>query len=447
MNRSDSLMGCDILVALGRATVEGYTLFGQNSSGKARASQPLVLVPGRGYAPGETLRADHLEIPQARQTFTVLASQPPARWGYVHGVNAHGLAAGCAAFPNKLHGETATLSGTDLVRLVLERCRSALQAVELISEMLDRHGQGAFPNCPPESAADHALMIADAAEAYLFETAGRYWVYQEIEQVRAVSNLCTIRQDWDRISPGLGSLAIERGWWPRDGSKLDFADALAQSPVGEASALRRWGRATLLLEQQNGHIDAEFLRRVLGDHYEGTHFEIDPLAALNGPAPLCQHGNAPAAVPTAASMIACLGGPDDRLPTVGCAFGPPCLSVYFPVFLDGTLPDGFSRVGPESVADTMNGRIYRLNERVRSEPQLWSAVRERMATLQDEFDRESEDVQLEGAALKKRGERSALESLTTSFMQRNLEQFDNVLAEFGVRMPVALAPAMPMFEY
>jgi hypothetical protein len=117
------------------------------------------------------------------------------------------------------------------------------------------------------------------------------------------------------------------------------------------------------------------------------------------------------------------------------------------VFLEGTLPEAFSRVGPESLADTMNGRIFRLNERVRSQPQLWSRVRERMAALQEAFDTECEEVQIEGAALKGRGERIALENLTTSFMQRNLEEFDSVLTEFGVRMPVALAPAMPMFEY
>lgn len=440
-------MGCDIIVALGRATVGGYTLFGQNSSGRARVSHPLILTPGREFAPGEKVHADFLEIPQARQTHTVLASQPAGRWGYLHGVNDVGFAAGCTAFPNKLHSKAPTLSGPDLIRLVLERCRTALQAADLISELLDRHGQGAFPDCPPDCSADHALMIADATEAYLFETAGRYWVYQEIEQVRAVSNLCTIRQDWDRISPGLGGLAIEHGWWPGDGSKLDFADALSENPVGEASALRRWGRATLLLEQQNGHIDAEFLRRVLGDHYEGTHFEIDPLAVLNGPAPLCQHGNAPAAVPTAASMIACLGGSEERLPVVGCAFGPPCLSLYFPIFLTGALPSSFSRTGPEAVADTMSGRIFHLNDRVRAQPQLWSAVRERMASLQDDFDREAEEVAIEGAALKQRGERMELESLTGSFMQRNLEQFDHLLSEFGIRTPATVPEPVPMFEY
>jgi hypothetical protein len=34
-------------------------------------------------------------------------------------------------------------------------------------------------------------------------------------------------QDWNRISPGLGQHAISQGWWPGDGSKLDFVGALS----------------------------------------------------------------------------------------------------------------------------------------------------------------------------------------------------------------------------
>jgi dipeptidase len=414
--------------------VENRTLFGQNSSGRARLSQPLCQAPGRAYAAGEKIRTDFLELPQARQTLGVLGSQAPGRWGFLHGVNDQGVAAGCTSYPHKITTEKAGLTGPDLVRLMLERCRSARQGVELFSELVKHHGQGAFEGCPEESAADHGILICDAHEAYLIETAARFWVYQEIQQVRAVSNLCTIRQDWDSISPGLGAHAIDRGWWPGDGSKLDFAEALGANPVGSASALRRWGRATLLLEQQNGHIDAEFLRRILGDHYEGTHFEVDPLANLQGPTPLCQH--APAACPTASSMIAALDERTDRLRVVQCAFGPPCLSVYFPIFLEGLLPEPFIRVGPEAVADTMNGRIYRLNLRLRRDPQLWNAVRDRMAELQEEFDEAAEEFASEGAALKKRGEEVALEGKATTFMQQNLEAFDALLDEFGSRQPV-----------
>jgi dipeptidase len=426
-----------MVVALGRATVENRTLFGQNSTGRPRLSQPLCQSPGRAYAVGEKLRTDFLELPQARQTFGVLGSQSPGRWGFLHGVNDQGVAVGCTPYPHKLYTEKPGLTGPDLVRLMLERCRTARQGVDLFGEMVERYGQGVFGGCPEESAADHALFICDAHEAYGIETAARYWVYQEIQQVRAESNLCTIRQDWDRISPGLGAHAIEHGWWPGDGSKLDFSEALGASPVGASSALRRWGRATLLLEQQNGHIDTDFVRRILGDHYEGTHFEVDPMANLQGPTPLCQHGNAPGRFPTAASMIAMLDDRPDRLRFVQCAFGPPCLSVYFPVFLEGLLPEPFIRVGPEAVADTMNGRIYRLNARLRSQPQLWEAVRGRMAELQDRFDDEAEEFAVEGAALKKRGEEVALEGKATTFMQHNLEAFDALLDEFGSRQPIA----------
>src|SRR5436305_1933998 len=85
------------------------------------------------------------------------------------------------------------------------------------------------------------------------QLAGDRWAYQQVREVRAMGDLGTLRQDWDGIADGLSSHAIARGWWPGDGSKLDFAGALGQAGAEPADALRRWGRATLLLEQQNGH--------------------------------------------------------------------------------------------------------------------------------------------------------------------------------------------------
>ena len=48
-----------------------------------------------------------------------------------------------------------------------------------------------------------------------------------------------MRQDWERIARGLAGYAIGQGWWPDDGSKLDFAGSLNDQPVGRESALRR----------------------------------------------------------------------------------------------------------------------------------------------------------------------------------------------------------------
>src|SRR5262249_3048972 len=89
-------MGCDMVAALGKATADGIVLFAQNSPGPARQCQPLCRVGGRAHELGERVRTQFLELPQARQTFTVLGSQPEGYWGFQHGVNEHRLAIGCA---------------------------------------------------------------------------------------------------------------------------------------------------------------------------------------------------------------------------------------------------------------------------------------------------------------------------------------------------------------
>jgi dipeptidase len=429
-------MGCDMVVALGRATADGQTLFGHNSDRSNRFGPLLCRTPGREHSPGEKVQTQYLELPQVRQTLSVLGSRPDHWWGYSHALNDQGVVMGCVGLTTHLAGQGPGLTGGDLVRLALERCHSSRQAVDVVVDLVERQGLSASPDVPPEGGSDHGFLIADAVEAFAVETAGRHWVYQEIHEVRAVSNVCIIRQDWDRISPGLAAHAIAQGWWPGDGSKLDFAGTLSEAPTGQASGLRRWGRATYLLEQQNGHIDATFLRRVLSDHYEGTHFEVDPQLASPGPVPLCQHGNGPGGSLTAASWVSQLSADPCHLPVAWCAFGPPCRDVYFPFFLDGDLPLAFTG------ADVDGG--FRLGERLARAGEALcndAAGRERMrdcfGRLQAQFDREAENFAVEGAALKQSGQRLELRQQAASLMQRNLEQFEAVLGELetAVRKP------------
>lgn len=425
-------MGGDMVVALGRAAADGCTLFGHNSSWATSKCQPLSRTPGREYAPGEKVRVQHLELPQPRRTFTVLGSQPHGCWGYHHGVNEHGVTAGCTAYRNKLHSAQPVLMGTDLVRIILERAKSARQAVDVLIDLLERHGQGTFLDAPAGQGGDHAFLVVDGKEAFFLETAGRHWVYQEIQEVRAASNVCTIRQDWNRISPGLSSYAIEQGWWPGDGSKLDFAEALSEYPLEEASAFHRWGRATLLLEQQNGHIDAPFLRRLLSDHYEGTRFEVDPLEPTGRTESLCQHAVGARGATTVASLVVQIAKDPEQLPRAGCAFGPPCLGVFFPIFLDGELPAAFTRSGMELAGASVAGRLDGLYSRFRSDPEFFPEAREQLTRLQADFDQEAEEFSAEGAALKRRGESTELHHLAGIFMQHTLEQFDKTLATLEV---------------
>src|SRR5262249_30969428 len=164
-------MGCGIVVALGRATVDGQTLFGHNNDRPSRDGQLLCRVPGREFAPGEKVRTQYLDLHQVRKTNTVVASQPDQWWGYSHGVNDQGVAVGGTVLRTRLQCSEPGLTGGDLVRLTLERSRSARQAVDFLAELVERYGQASAPGGSSLVGGDHGFLIADAVEAFAVETA------------------------------------------------------------------------------------------------------------------------------------------------------------------------------------------------------------------------------------------------------------------------------------
>jgi dipeptidase len=429
-------------VALGRATVDGQTLLGHNSDRPSQTRSLVSRIAGREHAPGEKINTEYLELLQVRQTCTVLANQPDGWWGYSYGLNEHGVAIGGTILPTRLPCPQPGLTGGDLVRLVLERSHSARQAVDLLAGLVERHGQGAGPACAASNG-DQGFLIADASEAFAVETAGRHWVYQEIQEVRAVSNVSIIRQDWDWISHGLAAHAIAEGLWPGDGSKLDFAGSLSPNPIGQSSGLRRWGRATYLLEQQNGHIDPAFFRHLLSDHYEGTHFEVDPLLPSPGPVPVCQHGNGPEGCRTAASFVTQFSADPGHLPVFWSCFGPPCQGVYLPLFVEGELPQALA-AGESGNPAPLGLRFNRLMEALGSDRESWDQVRSHLNLLQARFDSDAQEFAVDGAILKRRGERTELQRQAGLFMQQCQEQLETVLADLETRSRKAGIHAPPM---
>lgn len=253
-------MGCDMVMAVGQATGQQGSLVGVNEHGTPPRNQ-VRRWPRKTHAADESIRLGMLELPQMRETCAVLGSQPQGAWGLSHGLNELGLALGVACWQSKLPAAEG-LRGTDLVRLTLERSHSARHAVDVLTDLIGRHGQGT-----PGEQGDHVFFLVDSKEAFVVEAAGKYWAMLQCQQVRAVSDVGLIRQDWRRLAPGLAEHAIAQGWWPDDGSKLDVG-CLAGTSNRQAGPLKRWGKATVLLEQQNGHIDHYFLRRLLADHFD-----------------------------------------------------------------------------------------------------------------------------------------------------------------------------------
>jgi secernin len=410
-------MGSDTMVALGRATVDGSTILGQNCNSQLDRPMRLSSTPASRHSVGEHVRTQFLELPQPRQTHRVFGVQPYDDWGYVHGLNERQVAVACVPLCDSLMHAEPALQGTDLVRLLLERCATALQAVDWLAELLAQYSQAIGPNFLENLARENIFLVADPAEAYVVETAGPFWVYQEIKEVRAVSDLRIIRQDWDRIAHGLADHAYSRGWWPQDGTKLDFAGALGESPLLHPDALHRWGRATLYLQEQNGHIDGSFVRKILCDH------ETDfPLSREQFPS-ICRHATEGSSLATTLSMITSLRKEPSSLPMAWCCFGPPCSGIYLPIFLDGDIPKEMLNASSQVVAKLAGpgGQVDRRKENAGA----W----ERLQQLQSEVELAVEEFLPEGMQMKRNGSIRELHRQTTLLMRYHQERLEAILAE------------------
>lgn len=440
-SRKGTIMGSDAIVSRGQATVDGHSLFGQNLHGQTTSSVSLCLTHGRDFVLGELAGTPRVKVPQVRHTYTVLGVRPGDSWGYRVGLNSEQVAAGCVSLlARRRDHKQPGLTGPELVRLILERSHCARQAVDILTDLMNRHGQGGHVGGSGEAGRDHAFLVTDPGDAYLVETAGSHWAVQEIREVRAVASLRTIRQDWDRIAHAFVEEAIESGSWPEDGSKLDFAGALGEGPAHNPSAMRRWARGMLLLQEQNGHIDLGATRRVLRDH--GGESEEGPWTPTQvyAAGSICRHPGALPITPSATqlSFVSCLRNQERAVPLAWVAFGPPCLSVYFPVFLTGELPTLLVSTGPDSVA----AQLQKLQS-VDNTPAEGSAdLRELLDKLQADFDQWTEEYLQMALAAPTPPRSVELEHPEQALMRKCLDRFESLInPRFDPRL--SYAPALP----
>ncbi len=93
------------------------------------------------------------------------------------GSNDAGVAIGNEALHSVVAvSETPALTGMDLVRLGLERSSTAAEAVEVMTGLLERHGQGGNCGHLEPFFYHNSFIVADPGEAFVLETVGRWWV-------------------------------------------------------------------------------------------------------------------------------------------------------------------------------------------------------------------------------------------------------------------------------
>ncbi len=266
---------CDTMVAVGSATVDGSVILAKNSDREPNEAHVLVHLPRQKHPPQSMVKCTYIEIPQVEETYEVFLAKPFWIWGCEMGTNEYGVAIGNeAVFTKEPYQREEGLIGMDFIRLALERSQTAYQALRVIVELLERYGQGG--NCGFEHPTyyHNSFILADPTEAWVLETAGKYWAAERVKDFRSISNGLTIGETWDEASPDLVDHAIEKGWCK---SRQDFNFARCYSDFLYTrldGCVPRQCRSMDLLRQYAGKIDVGIMMRILRDH--GRRAEEDP---------------------------------------------------------------------------------------------------------------------------------------------------------------------------
>lgn len=189
---------CDTLAILGNHTQSGQTIFAKNSDREPNEAQVVIRVPALKHN-NKHVNCTYISVPQVNQTYEIIISKPYHMWGAEMGCNENGVAIGNeAVFTNipKKRKNTG-LTGMDMVRLTLERSKSAKEAVQWIFHWVEVYGQdacGGFEN--KNFFYDNSFLIADQNSVWKVETAGHFAVAGEIDSFCSISNGLTFERDF-----------------------------------------------------------------------------------------------------------------------------------------------------------------------------------------------------------------------------------------------------------
>jgi dipeptidase len=324
---------CDTAVVL----KEGRVLFAKNSDRDANEAQILDWQPRACHERGARVRCTWIEIPQARETHAVLLSRPFWMWGAEIGANQHGVVIGNeAVFTTEPYADTG-LTGMDLLRLALERSRTAAEAVETMTRLLEVHGQGG--GCGHEDRLftyHNSYIVADPGGAFVLETAGRRWVAETVRGTRTISNALSIEPFASQYATSIES-------------------KVAAARERQACTERRARKAESLAD----------MMALLRDHGAGG--DSPSYSRVNGGMGLpCMHaGGTVASSQTTASWVAELSALGSQHWVTGTAA--PCTGLFKPVRVEEPLDLG---PAPDDQADDTSlwWRHERLHRRVLTDP-------------------------------------------------------------------------------
>ena len=384
---------CDTFVALGNSTKDGSVLFAKNSDRDANEAHEIVIIPAATHTPGSKVKCTYIEIPQVEKTYKILLSKPFWIWGAEMGSNEFGVTIGNeAVFTREPYDKKPGLIGMDFLRLALERSRSAVEALDTITSLLEMHGQSGNCGYAHEFYYHNSYLICDTKEAWVLETAGREWAAEKVKDVRSISNGITIEDKWDRASAGLVQHAIEKGWC-KSAADFNFRKHYSD-PLFTffANAMKRQACTTTQMRARKGSLVVSDMMNILRSHNKPQEEGFTPGKGLTG-ADVCMHaGFGPIrASQTTGSMVSVINKDDVTHWLTGTAA--PCTSVFKPVWMDSGIPAGVKTPGKSFDASVMWWKHEALHrEIIKDYPTRIKVIDRELQDLQDEFLKQECDI-------------------------------------------------------
>ena len=328
-----------------------FTYFAKNSDRSPNEPHLVLRVPAQRHAPGSMLQCTYIPIPQAERTREMVLCKPSWIWGAEMGVNEAGVAIGNEAVFTKSKTKRApdALTGMDLLRLALERADTAKAAIEVMTTLLEAHGQGGNCGFDHDFRYDNSFLAADACEAYILETSGKRWAVKRAEGPCAISNRLTL-----------------------DG----FAEKYTEPIFSHFSRARE--RRCQVLERLTPDTGTSGMISILRSHpptLAGREF------TRAGVGSVCMHAGGPIGDHTTGSLVAVLrGGKPATLWATGAST--PCVAAFKPVFWGSDAPPLFNE--PEDALQYWLRREHLHRAAIAGQVDV-PALRARIAALEAEW--------------------------------------------------------------
>jgi secernin len=348
-------------------------VFAKNSDRPPSEAQTLLTHAAR--PPGGLLDTQYLRIADPG-AFSFVGSHPTWLWGAEHGVNEHAVAIGNEKIwtVDDPHALPPALLGMDLVRIGLERGRTADDAREAITSALTEHGQGGSGEPGHDAPYFSSFLVVDARGGWAIETSARTWAARPVGDGSSISNRISLSTDWTLASDDV-----------EPGSDFDLRRS-PTIPTGIADHRLASTRACVARRSTAaGGSEIADAVATLRDHGTGpwgapgspARRRVSPIpdwqAADFRGITVCMHAGGHQA--TTAAIVVDLRA--DAPPRAWACLGSPCAGVFVPFF-----PPAL----PTALTDPAQWqRFARLRDRVESDPDALETVRSVLAPVEDEL--------------------------------------------------------------